>query len=230
MGLSAEEFGIVSLSLRVAVVSVVFSLPFAMLVAYALARGRFPGRTLLDAFVHLPLVLPPVVVGFALLVLLGKNGPIGSVLARLVRHRVRVPLDRCGAGLGHHGFSADGPRDPPVDRGDRPARRDRRAHAGRYARVGVRVDHAAARAAGDHHRRRCCRSRAAWASSARRSRSCPTSRAKRETLPLAIYTFTQVPGGDAQALRLSLISVAISVVALGVSQWLAGRAQPKDRA
>src|SRR5436189_2882766 len=78
--LSADEVGMLALSLRVAIVSVVFSLPVAILVAYGLARLSFPGKTLVDAIIHLPLVLPPVVVGFALLVLLGKWGPIGSVL------------------------------------------------------------------------------------------------------------------------------------------------------
>jgi len=80
MGLSGDELGIVLLSLKVALTSVVFSLPPAILVAYALARGRFPGKILLDAVVHLPLVLPPVVVGFALLTLFGKRGAIGSWL------------------------------------------------------------------------------------------------------------------------------------------------------
>ena len=79
-GLSPDEIGILALSLRVAVVSVLCSLPIAILVAYGLARFSFPGKTLVDAIVHLPLVLPPVVVGFALLVLLGKRGPIGSLL------------------------------------------------------------------------------------------------------------------------------------------------------
>src|SRR5580765_8568498 len=79
-GLSADEIGILALSLRVAALSVICSLPLAVLVAYALARYDFPGKTLADAIVHLPLVLPPVVVGFALLVLFGRHGPIGSVL------------------------------------------------------------------------------------------------------------------------------------------------------
>src|SRR4030088_2844367 len=80
-GLSPEEVGILALSLRVAVVSVVCSLPIDILVAYGLARFSFPGKTLVDAIVHLPLVLPPVVVGFALLVLFGKRGWIGAWLA-----------------------------------------------------------------------------------------------------------------------------------------------------
>src|SRR5438105_3617877 len=80
MTLSADELGIILLSLKVALTSVVFSLPPAILVAYVLARGRFPGKMLLDAVVHLPLVLPPVVVGFALLALFGKRGAIGAWL------------------------------------------------------------------------------------------------------------------------------------------------------
>src|SRR5499425_893439 len=78
--LTPDELGIIALSLRVALVSVAFSLPLAILVAYVLARFSFPGKMLFDAFVHLPLVLPPVVVGFALLVLFGKHGPVGRLL------------------------------------------------------------------------------------------------------------------------------------------------------
>ena len=76
--LSADEWRVVALSLQVAFWGVAGSLPIAIAVAYVLARYEFPGKTLFDAFVHLPLVLPPVVVGFALLVLFGRNGPIGS--------------------------------------------------------------------------------------------------------------------------------------------------------
>ena len=78
--LSPEELGILALSLRVALASVVCSLPVAIIVAHGLARFSFPGKTIIDAIIHLPLVLPPVVVGFALLVLFGKRGPIGSLL------------------------------------------------------------------------------------------------------------------------------------------------------
>ena len=78
--LTAAELSIIALSLRVALVSMACSLPLAIVVAYALARLDFPGKTLVDAIVHLPLVLPPVVVGFALLVLLGRRGPVGSFL------------------------------------------------------------------------------------------------------------------------------------------------------
>jgi len=78
--LSPNEIEALHLSLSVATRSVVFSLPLAIAFAWVLSRRRFVGRTLLDAFVHLPLVLPPVVIGYLLLVLFGTHGPIGSWL------------------------------------------------------------------------------------------------------------------------------------------------------
>ena len=80
--LSPSETEALRLSLSVAARSVAFSLPFAIFLAWLLTRRRFPGRTILDAFVHLPLVLPPVVVGYLLLLLFGSRGPIGSWLER----------------------------------------------------------------------------------------------------------------------------------------------------
>ena len=79
--LTAAELDALRLSLQVALVAVTFSLPFAILAAWLLARREFPGKALLDAVIHLPLVLPPVVIGFFLLVLLGTKGPIGAWLA-----------------------------------------------------------------------------------------------------------------------------------------------------
>ena len=78
--LSPAESEALWLSLSVAARSVAFNLPFAILVAWLLTRTRFAGRTLFDAFVHLPLVLPPVVIGYLLLVLFGVRGPIGGWL------------------------------------------------------------------------------------------------------------------------------------------------------
>src|SRR6267142_1029510 len=78
--LSPEELTAVRLSLRVAVWATLISLPFGILVATVLARGRFVGKALLDGLVHLPLVLPPVVTGYALLLLFGRNGPLGRLL------------------------------------------------------------------------------------------------------------------------------------------------------
>lgn len=81
MDLSPEELTAVHLSLRIAVVATLASLPLGVLVAYALARWRFPGKVLVDGLVHLPLVLPPVVTGYVLLLLFGRRGPIGAFLA-----------------------------------------------------------------------------------------------------------------------------------------------------
>src|SRR5512140_427881 len=80
--LSAEELSVIGLSLKVALVSVATSLPVAIAAAWLLARRAFPGKTLFDALVHLPLVLPPVVVGYMLLELFGRNGPLGAALAQ----------------------------------------------------------------------------------------------------------------------------------------------------
>ncbi len=74
------EWDAVRLSLKVGLVSVIFSLPVGFALAHVLARREFPGKSLLNAFVHLPLVLPPVVTGFALLLLFGTQGPLGRLL------------------------------------------------------------------------------------------------------------------------------------------------------
>ena len=74
------EFDALALSLEVALRSVLFSLPVAILAAWLLTRRRFTGRTLLDALVHLPMVLPPVMVGYVLLLLFGVRGPVGHWL------------------------------------------------------------------------------------------------------------------------------------------------------
>lgn len=80
MLLSPDEWSIVRLSLRVALWGTLGSLPFAYAAAWLLARCRFPGKAVVDAALHLPLVLPPVVVGFALLILFGVRGPLGGPL------------------------------------------------------------------------------------------------------------------------------------------------------
>ncbi|MFI5031794.1 MAG: ABC transporter permease subunit, partial [Reyranellales bacterium] len=78
--MTEEEWTAVRLSLLVAVTATAASLPFGIAVAWLLARGRFWGKSLLDTFVHLPLIMPPVVTGYLLLILFGRRGPIGIVL------------------------------------------------------------------------------------------------------------------------------------------------------
>lgn len=81
LGLSGEDWTAVELSLRIAAVATLASLPFGIAVAYALARWRFPGKTLMNGLVHLPLVLPPVVTGYVLLLTFGRRGFLGEALA-----------------------------------------------------------------------------------------------------------------------------------------------------
>src|SRR6187402_1955059 len=78
--MTPEEWEVLQLSLRIAFFSVVGSLPIALAAAFLLARVEFRGKSVVDAFVHLPLVLPPVVVGYFLLLLFGRRGPLGAVL------------------------------------------------------------------------------------------------------------------------------------------------------
>jgi molybdate transport system permease protein len=94
---SSAELEALRLSLEVATRSVAFSLPLAVLAAWILTRARFPGRTLLDAFVHLPLVLPPVAVGYVLLLLLGARAPLGVWL--YAHFGIRLPFTTAGAAL-----------------------------------------------------------------------------------------------------------------------------------
>jgi len=222
-GLSPEEIGIVLLSLRVAVVSVLCSLPIAVFVAYVLARTRFPGKILVDAVVHLPLVLPPVVVGFALLVLFGKRGPIGGLLNDWFG--IVFAFRWTGAALASAimGF-------PLMVRAIRLSIEaiDRRLETAATTLGGSRawvfasitlplalpgiitgVLLSFARGLGE------------FGATITFVSNIP---GETETLPLAIYSLTQVPGGDAQALRLSIIAVVLSVLALVASEWLSARA------
>jgi molybdate transport system permease protein len=96
LGLTPQDLEIVLLSLRVAAVATLFALPLAFAAAYALARGRFWGRGLLDALIHLPLVLPPVATGYALLLLLGRQGLLGEPLSKL---GIVLAFDWTGAAL-----------------------------------------------------------------------------------------------------------------------------------
>ena len=134
--LTPDEWTAVRLSLRIALVATAVALPFGIAVAWLLARKDFWGKSLLDGLVHLPLVLPPVVTGYLLLISFGRRGPIGAFLDEHFRHRVLVPLDRRGAGLRRDGVSAAGARDPAVVRGDRPAAGGRRRDARRQPASG----------------------------------------------------------------------------------------------
>ena len=215
------ELEILALSLKVALAGLAASLPIAVAVALVLARKDFPGKTLFDAVVHLPLVLPPVVVGFALLVLFGTQGPIGRLLEPL---GIVFAFRWTGAALAAAilGFPllvravrlAIEAVDPRLELAARTL------GAGR-TRVFFTVTLplalpglitgallAFARALGE------------FGATITFVSNIP---GETQTLPLAIYTYTQMPGGDALALRMSVFSVLLSVLALALSEWLARR-------
>ena len=130
---SADEIEAVRLSLRVAFWAMLGSLPFGLATAMVLARGRFWGKSLLDGVVHLPLVMPPVVTGYLLLLLFGRHGPLGRFLdeSSASSSRFAGPARRSPRG---DGVSADGARDPAVARRGRPPARGGRGHARRRER------------------------------------------------------------------------------------------------
>jgi molybdate transport system permease protein len=218
---SAAELEILALSLKVALAGLAASLPFAIAVAFVLARKDFPGKTLFDAVVHLPLVLPPVVVGFALLVLFGTQGPIGRVLEPL---GIVFAFRWTGAALAAAimGF-------PLLVRAVRLA----------IDAVDPRLEHAARTLGAGRARVFFTITLPLAASGVITGSLLAFARAlgefgatitfvsnipgETQTLPLAIYTHTQVPGGDAAALRLSVLSVLLSLLALALSEWLARR-------
>ncbi|MDZ3830451.1 MAG: molybdate ABC transporter permease subunit [Sphingopyxis sp.] len=226
--LSAEEWGIVALSLKVGGVAVVATLPIAFAIAWVLARYRFPGRVLLDGLVHLPLVLPPVVTGWLLLIALGPHGPAGRWLeswfgaslmfrwtgAALAAAIMALPLMVRAMRLSIEG----------IDRRLEGAART--LGAGRWhtfstislplALPGV----LAALVLG------FARSIGEFGATITFVSNIP---GETQTLPLAIYSALQVPGGEAMVTRLALLSVALSLGALIVSECLVRRTHVERR-
>jgi len=219
---TAVELEALSLSLAVAGRSVLFSLPFAILIAWLLTRRRFVGRTVLDAFVHLPLVLPPVVVGYLLLVLFGRRGPIGGWLDR--EFDVQLVFTTAGAALATAVMSF-----PLMVRSIRISLEtvDRRLEeaartlgAGpldRFASVtlplmlpGVLAGAVTAFAAGLGE----------FGAVITFVSNIP---GETRTLPLALYTAIQTPGGDAVAARLALISFLLGLGGLMLAEMLSRR-------
>jgi molybdate transport system permease protein len=223
MILTPEEQEVLWLSLRVAFWSVLVSLPFAVAVAYLLARANFTGKTLFDAAVHLPLVLPPVVVGFALLLLFGRRGPLGEILEQWFGIIVAFRWTGAALAAGIMGFPlmvrAIRLSFETIDRKLEAAASTLGAGpAGVFATVtlplalpgiitGVLLSFA--------------RSLGEFGATITFVSNIP---GETRTLPLAIYTYTQTPAGDAAALRLSAIAVLLSLAALYVSEVLVRRA------
>jgi len=221
LGLTPDEWIAVALSLRVAAVATLASLIPGLAVAWILARKRFPGHALLDGLVHLPLILPPVVTGYLLLLSFGRKGLVGAWLAeigivfsfrwtgaalacavmgfplmvramRLSIEAVDAKLEQAAATLGAPPYVVFLAVTLPL------------SLPGILAGAVL----AFAKAMGE------------FGATITFVSNIP---GETQTLPSAIYTLTQVPGGEAAALRLTLISIALSMTALLLSELLAQR-------
>jgi molybdate transport system permease protein len=220
--LGAAEWAALALSLKVSMVATVLSLPLALWVAWLLARGQFRGKIWLSALVHLPLVLPPVVTGYVLLIAFGRQGPVGGLLEQTIGLVFAFRWTGAALAAAIMGF-------PLMVRAIRLAIEavDPRLEAaaatlgaGRWAVFGMvtlplimpgilaGVTLGFAKAMGE------------FGATITFVANIP---GETQTLPSAIYAFLQVPGGEAPALRLIGLSVAVAVGAVVVSEVLARR-------
>jgi molybdate transport system permease protein len=222
--MNAAELEAVRLSLTIALRSVLVSLPIAIAVAWVLARRRLGGRLLLDALVHLPLVLPPVVVGYLLLLLFGRRGPIGGWLYE--QFGIQLVFTSAGAALATAVMSF-----PLMVRAIRisleaidPGLEDaaRTLGAGPWDRFftvtlplmlpGILAGAVTAFAAGLGE----------FGAVITFASNIP---GETRTLPLALYTALQTPGGDALAARLATISFTLGLTGLLVAELISRRVQ-----
>lgn len=210
------------LTLGVAARAVSFGLPLAVVTAWALTRYRFPGRPVLNALIHLPLVLPPVVTGWLLLIIFGIRGPIGSLLDQWFG--VRLVFTTAGASLACAVMTfpvmvrAVRLSLETVDPGLEQAARSLGAR--RFDRLfnvtlplaspGILVGGIVAYAT-------CLGEFGAVITFAA---NIP---GQTQTLPLAIYAALQVPGGEAKAAELSMVSMTLALIGLLLSEWLGKR-------
>jgi molybdate transport system permease protein len=225
-GLTADEWTAILLSLRVASVATAFALPFAIFAAYALARWNFPGKVLLDSVLLLPLVMPPVVTGYLLLLTFGRQGAVGSLLYDLFGFTFSFRWTGAALACGVMGFPlmlrAIRLSFETIDRRLEIAAGTLGANRGwtfllvtlPLALPGIIVGAILcfARALGE------------FGATITFVSNIP---GETQTIPTAIYTYIQVPGGESQALRLTAISIAISMVALLISEALNRRVQKR---
>lgn len=220
--LSAEEWQALGLSLKVSLWATLLSLPLGVFVAYALARWRFRGREALNGLVHLPLILPPVVTGYLLLLAFGRKGVIGQYLDQwfgvvlafrwtgavlaaavmafpLMVRAIRLAIEAVDPKLEEAAATLGAPRLWVFATVTLPL-----ILPGIIAGAIL----AFAKAMGE------------FGATITFVSNIP---GQTQTLPSAIYAFLQVPGGDAQAWRLVLVAILVAMGALLLSEWL-GRA------
>ena len=223
LDLSPDEWIAIRLSLRIAIVATAVALPFGIAVAWLLARKNFWGKALLDGLVHMPLVLPPVVTGYLLLISFGRRGPIGAFLAD--HFGIVFSFRWTGAALscGVMGF-------PLLVRPIRLA----------IEAIDRKLEDAAATLGADRlwifltvtlplampgliAGMVLCFAKALGEFGATIT-FVSNIPGETQTLSAAIYTYTNVPGGDAAAGRLVLVAIALALAALIASEWFARRA------
>ncbi|ASY64373.1 Molybdenum transport system permease protein ModB [Sinorhizobium sojae CCBAU 05684] len=223
MALSEAEWTAVRLSLRVATVAMLSSLPLALVTAMILARGRFWGKSVLNGLVHMPLVLPPVVTGFVLLLLFGRRGPIGAFLAENVGLVFSFRWTGAALACAVMGFPLMvRSMRLSIEAVDRKLEDAAATLGAGPAWIFLTVTLplilpgivagmilSFAKAMGE------------FGATITFVSNIP---GETQTLSVAIYTFTQVPGGDAGAMRLTIISIVLSMAALMVSEILAAAA------
>lgn len=221
--LNAEEWSVLALSLKVGATAVLGALPLAFLLAWLLARGRFPGRILLDGLVYLPLVLPPVVTGWLLLIAFGNNGPVGRWLAEwfgltlmfrwtgaaLAAAIMALPLMVRAIRLSIES----------VDRRLEGAARTLGASPLRaFATITLPLSLPGVMAGTVLG---FARSIGEFGATITFVSNIP---GETRTLPIAIYSALQIPGSEAVVTRFALISVALSLGALILSEYLTRKA------
>ena len=217
--LGPDEWQAVALSLKVSFWATVLSLPFGLLCALALARGRFFGRDVLNWMVHLPLVLPPVVTGYLLLLTFGRQGPVGSLLDDYLG--VTLAFQWTGAAL-----AASIMAFPLMVRAMRLA----------IEAVDPKLEEAAATLGASRLKVFSTVTLPLILPGISAGAVLAFAKAMGEfgatitvvsnipgetgTVPSAIYAFLQVPGGETSAIRLVIVAVAIAIAALILSEWL----------
>jgi molybdate transport system permease protein len=213
------ELEVVGLSLKVAFWSTLASLPLALALALVLGRLQFPGKTLLDGIVNLPLVLPPVVTGYLLLIAFGRHGPIGAFLEQAFG--IQFAFRWTGAAL------ACAVMGLPL--AVRAMRQSVEAVDGRLEAAAATLGASRAWVFAtvtlplvlpgilNGLLLSFARGLGEFGATITFVSNIP---GQTQTIPLAIYGYTQVPGGDAQAWRLCVISIVLSLGALIASEWL----------
>ncbi len=217
-----EEWTIIGLSLRISLVAVFAMLPFAFALAWMLARWRFPGKLLLDALIHLPLVVPPVVTGWLLLLLFGAQGPIGRWLeswfgitllfrwtgAALAAAIMALPLMVRAMRLSIEAIDT---------RLEQAARTLGASDMRTFLTISLPLARPGLLAGAILAFARCM---GEFGATITFVSNIP---GETQTLPIAIYAAMQVPGSEALVTRLALISLALSLSALVAAELLARR-------